>query len=170
MARLKRRQVILAILVVIALYLGISLFSEQGAKLGVGAPAWMPKPIIPSRMMMTHKQVPLARTPAYAAAPGFESALPSCRITDLPDDPLVTEYGQNNIRLSRTYEGSGVRVRRVLQKAMRGEPIKIAVMGGSVSTASFFMIFAHDEKADVPSVICAQGHSLTWPHTTDNHM
>jgi hypothetical protein len=127
-----RRQVILTILLIIAIYLGLSLFSEQGAKLGVGAPAWMPKPIIPNRI--SHKQAPLMKTPVYAAAPGFESALPSCRITDLPDDPLVAEYGQNNIRLSRTYEGSGVRVRRVLQKAIRGEPIKIAVMGGSVST------------------------------------
>lgn len=134
MARFKRRQVVLTILLVIAIYLGVSLFSEQGAKLGVGAPAWMPKPIIPNRI--AHKQAPLMKTPAYAAAPGFESALPSCRVTDLPDDPLVKEYGQNNIRLSRTYEGSGVRVRRVLQKAIRGEPIKIAVMGGSVSTVS----------------------------------
>lgn len=132
MARIKRRSVILAILLVIAVYLAVSLLSEQGATLGVGAPAWMPKPVIPSRMM--HKQVPLVKTPAYAPAPGFENALPSCRITDLPNDQLVTEYGQNNIRLSRTYEGSGVRVRRVLQKAIRGEPIKIAVMGGSVST------------------------------------
>ncbi|KAK9898571.1 hypothetical protein P389DRAFT_167095 [Cystobasidium minutum MCA 4210] len=146
MARIKRRQIVLAILIVIAIGLGVSLFSEEGAKLGVGAPAWIPKPTIPSRML--HRQVPLVKTPAYAAAPGFESALPSCRVTDLPNDPLVTEYGQNNIRLSRTYEGSGVRVRRVLQKAIRGEPIKIAVMGGSVST----------------------GHSLTWPHTAENHM
>ncbi|CAD6578863.1 MAG: Delta(24)-sterol C-methyltransferase [Cyphobasidiales sp. Tagirdzhanova-0007] len=52
---------------------------------------------------------------------------------DLADDPLVQEYGQNNIRLSRTYEGTGARIRRVLQKALRGEAIKIAVVGGSVS-------------------------------------
>lgn len=67
---------------------------------------------------------------------GFQDALPSCRIVDLPNDPLVKEYGQNNLRLSRTYEGSGTRVRNVLRKALRGERIKIAVVGGSVSAVS----------------------------------
>ena len=57
-------------------------------------------------------------------------------MADLVDDPLVKEYGQNNIRLSRTYEGSGTRVRRVLEKALKGEPIKIAAVGGSVSAVS----------------------------------
>lgn len=68
--------------------------------------------------------------------PGWNDALQSCRITDLPNDLLVQEYGQNNIRLSRTYEGSGTRVRKVMQKALRGEKIKIAVVGGSVSAVS----------------------------------
>lgn len=67
---------------------------------------------------------------------GFERAPPSCRVADLADDPLTLEYGQNNIRLSRTYEGSGTRVRKVLQKASDGEAIKIAIVGGSVSTVS----------------------------------
>lgn len=70
---------------------------------------------------------------AGASVPGFNDALQSCRVTDLPNDPLVKEYGQNNIRLSRTYEGSGTRVRKVMEKALRGEKIKIAVVGGSVS-------------------------------------
>lgn len=72
----------------------------------------------------------------YGSAPGFEAALPSCSIADLVHDPLVQEYGQNNIRLSRTYEGTGARVRKVLKKALRGQPIKIAVVGGSVSAVS----------------------------------
>lgn len=70
----------------------------------------------------------------YRPAPGFEDSLPNCRISDLINDPLTKEYGQNNIRLSRSYEGTGQRVRRVLLKALRGEPIRIAVLGGSVSS------------------------------------
>jgi hypothetical protein len=74
--------------------------------------------------------------PSQGLIGGFNNALQSCRITDLPNDPLVKEYGQNNIRLSRTYEGSGTRVRKVMEKALRGERIKIAVIGGSVSAVS----------------------------------
>lgn len=70
------------------------------------------------------------------SVPGWNDALQSCRLVDLPNDPLVKEYGQNNIRLSRTYEGSGTRVRKVMEKALRGEKIKIAVVGGSVSAVS----------------------------------
>jgi hypothetical protein len=76
-----------------------------------------------------------ARTDTSSVS-GWNDALQSCRMTDLPNDPLVKEYGQNNIRLSRTYEGSGTRVRRVMEKALRGEKIKIAVVGGSVSAVS----------------------------------
>jgi hypothetical protein len=138
MARIKRKHVIITSLSVIALYLSFSLFTEQGADISTRAyPSWVPKQVLPRRMSLGQKQTPFVKPSAYAAAPGFEKALPSCRITDLPEDPLVMEYGQNNIRLSRTYEGSGVKVRRVLQKAIRGEPIRIAVAGGSVSTVGY---------------------------------
>lgn len=89
--------------------------------------------------------VPPACAPVPAAstastAPGFQSAPHSCAISDMLDDPLVKEYGQNNIRLSRTYEGSGTRVRRMLAKAVSGQPIHIAVVGGSVSWVSGVLI------------------------------
>lgn len=77
---------------------------------------------------------------AALAAPGFQHAQPSCSLVDLPDDPLVREYGQQNIRLSRSYEGSGLRVRRLLQKALRGDNIVIAVVGGSVSAVSLLFV------------------------------
>ena len=67
----------------------------------------------------------------YDGAPGFEEAVPSCNVVDLPNDPLVKEYGQTNIRLSRSYEGSGARIRKMLQKAINGQGIKMAVVGGS---------------------------------------
>ena len=86
--------------------------------------------------------------PVKPSPPGFEDSLANCRVADLPNDPLVKEYGQNNIRLSRAYEGTGDRVRRVLQKARSGQKIKIAVVGGSVST----------------------GHGVKPPFTSKNYM
>ncbi|KAK4702557.1 hypothetical protein P7C70_g3666, partial [Phenoliferia sp. Uapishka_3] len=49
-----------------------------------------------------------------------------------PNDPLC-EYGIDNIRLSRNYEGSGYRIRKMLERAIRGEEITIAVIGASVT-------------------------------------
>lgn len=41
-----------------------------------------------------------------------------------PDDPLCV-YGLDNVRLSRSYLGSGHRVRKVIEKALRGEAIRV---------------------------------------------
>lgn len=87
-------------------------------------------------------------------------APPSCAVSDLPDDPLVKEYGMQNLRLSRVYEGSGTRVRRVLQKAMRGEKIKIAVVGGSVSAVSLArpMLLFGDWQERVLAEACTEAN------------
>jgi hypothetical protein len=50
----------------------------------------------------------------------------------------------NSVRLSRQFEGSGVRVRRALEKALRGEEIGIGILGASV-TAGTSLLFSHDE-------------------------
>lgn len=51
----------------------------------------------------------------------------SCEVCIVnPEDPLC-EYGIDNIRLSRTYQGSGHRIRRMLAKADQGQPIRIGV-------------------------------------------
>ncbi|GAA6034669.1 hypothetical protein JCM8097_001108 [Rhodosporidiobolus ruineniae] len=50
------------------------------------------------------------------------------------DADLVKEYGTYNIKLSRVHEGTGYRVQRFLRKLENGEKVKIAVIGGSVST------------------------------------
>ena len=79
-----------------------------------------------------HLNLNACTSPSRAGAPpGFEQALPSCKVTDLYQDPLVLKYGRHNIKLSRSYEGSGERIKRVLQKALRGEQIRIGVVGGS---------------------------------------
>lgn len=52
-----------------------------------------------------------------------------------PDDPLCS-YGVDNIRLSRMYEGSGHRVRKVIEKAMRGDRVSIGIIGASVTAGA----------------------------------
>lgn len=146
-ARLRRRPIVLSAFLLVIVYIAISLL--RGPRGSLSSPTtWEPRAIIPNLRSSINAGAQAAfgsgsdaangalAAPSPQAAPGFERALPSCRVSDLLDDPLTQEYGQNNIRLSRTYEGSGARVRKVLQKAMRGEPIKIAAVGGSVSTVS----------------------------------
>ncbi|ORY85303.1 Isoprenylcysteine carboxyl methyltransferase family-domain-containing protein [Leucosporidium creatinivorum] len=59
-----------------------------------------------------------------------EEEAPKCGI----DDRIITEYGETNLRLSKRHEGSRYRLGKVLDKARRGEKIRVAVLGGSVST------------------------------------
>ncbi|GAA5852466.1 hypothetical protein JCM9279_003458 [Rhodotorula babjevae] len=60
-------------------------------------------------------------------------ATSSCEVCYLnPANPLC-EYGYDNIRMSRAYEGSGVRLRKVLAKALRGEEVVVSVLGASVT-------------------------------------
>ncbi|KAK4703408.1 translation initiation factor 2 subunit 2, partial [Phenoliferia sp. Uapishka_3] len=49
-----------------------------------------------------------------------------------PLDPLCG-YGMDNIRLSEMYMGSGHRVRRVMEKALRGDRVSIGIIGASVT-------------------------------------
>ncbi|GAA5869490.1 hypothetical protein JCM8547_001503 [Rhodosporidiobolus lusitaniae] len=59
--------------------------------------------------------------------------IPSCRPCDIdPSNPLC-EYGDSAIRMSRAYEGSGLRVRRFLEKAMRKEEVVVGIIGASVT-------------------------------------
>ncbi|GAA5968700.1 hypothetical protein JCM8115_003687 [Rhodotorula mucilaginosa] len=46
---------------------------------------------------------------------------------------LLAEFGSDNFRLSQVHVGSGYRLRKVLEKAERGEKLTIGVLGGSVS-------------------------------------
>lgn len=57
----------------------------------------------------------------------------------LPDtcqgyEDILHDYGLSNIKRSRRYEGSGARIQRLLEKARRGDVVRVAVLGGSVST------------------------------------
>ncbi|BGP17867.1 hypothetical protein JCM10213v2_005909 [Rhodosporidiobolus nylandii] len=66
-----------------------------------------------------------------AALPSLATS--SCEVCHLdPSNPLC-EYGLDSIRQSRAYEGSGARLRRVLEKALRGEEIGVGILGASVT-------------------------------------
>lgn len=70
---------------------------------------------------------------SFSSSRTILSTATSCRLCDNdPSNPLC-EYGDSAIRLSRAYEGSGVRVRKVLEKALRGEEIRFGVIGASVT-------------------------------------
>lgn len=78
-------------------------------------------------------------------------ATQSCEVcVATPDDPLC-EYGLDNIRLSRAYEGSGTRVRRVLQRAIRGEEIRIGVLGASVTVSGSMQKCGPSQSFDIAS-------------------
>ncbi|BGP36596.1 hypothetical protein JCM10449v2_000497 [Rhodotorula kratochvilovae] len=68
-------------------------------------------------------------TRVLAAARGADTAAPACAV----DQSLLQTYGRSALRLSRVHEGSGYRVQRVLERLEKGEHIKAAVIGGSVS-------------------------------------
>ncbi|KZS87475.1 hypothetical protein SISNIDRAFT_553158 [Sistotremastrum niveocremeum HHB9708] len=75
---------------------------------------------------------------------------PSCQLCS-PDDLLCDKYGSANLARSRAYEGPNARLRRVLRKAHSGQPIKIGILGGSVSAGH-----GVPEKSDVWHAIYAQ--------------
>lgn len=168
-SRFQRRPLLLSILLIASLYLAVSQLRKPGVDLRI-LPSWTSQSISPLHYASHLRNQVVLNAPASspAAAPGFERALPSCRVADLVDDPLVKEYGQNNIRLSRTYEGSGARVRKLLQKTMRGEKIKIAAVGGSVSTVRTTAVAAR-KRVDAYT-LHYQGHGVPYPHTSENYM
>ncbi|GAA5852163.1 hypothetical protein JCM8547_006686 [Rhodosporidiobolus lusitaniae] len=73
---------------------------------------------------------------AASASSLTDPVLPSqsCEVCHLDStNALCEKYGEDSIRLSRAYEGSGARLRRVLEKALRGESIGVGVLGASIT-------------------------------------
>lgn len=87
---------------------------------------------LPSYLTNSLSTLPSSRRrPHHAFA--TKAPPPSCRLCDSdPTNPLC-DYGDSAIRMSRAYEGSGLRVRRFLEKALRGEEVVIGVIGASVT-------------------------------------
>ncbi|KAK4054320.1 hypothetical protein OIO90_003553 [Microbotryomycetes sp. JL221] len=91
-----------------------------------------PKPI--SSMSTSHHGHHGAIASTLKAQSIHEASLQTCEICVRdPNDSMCQEYGLDNVRLSRAYQGSGTRVRSFLEKALKGQHVKIGVIGGSVS-------------------------------------
>ena len=88
-----------------------------------------PAPPLPSRLTEDLLNLTLATPILQPSRQEFESC-EVCVLQSYPDE-MLCQYGVDNIRLSRQYEGSGFRVRRFLEKALRGEAISIAVLTGT---------------------------------------
>ncbi|GAA5954571.1 hypothetical protein JCM3765_003815 [Sporobolomyces pararoseus] len=90
----------------------------------------------------THKARPtlnaahsILSTSTSATLPGGVpvTATGSCEVCVQDPGNELCQYGMNSVKLSRQFEGSGVRVRRALEKALRGEEIGIGILGASVT-------------------------------------
>ncbi|BGP44673.1 hypothetical protein JCM10450v2_000487 [Rhodotorula kratochvilovae] len=66
-----------------------------------------------------------------ASAPNDSLSSPSVQCGASP--ALLAEFGLHNLRLSQVHVGSGYRVQTALQKAARGEKLRVGLLGGSVS-------------------------------------
>lgn len=60
------------------------------------------------------------------------------------DQKFSCHHREHNLARSRVYEGSNSRFRRVLRKALSGEPIKIGVLGGSVTKGHGLTNYAYN--------------------------
>jgi len=54
-----------------------------------------------------------------------------------PADFWAAKYTEQNLDMSKAYGGSATRFRRVVQKAMSGESVKMAVIGGSGASSQW---------------------------------
>lgn len=89
----------------------------------------------PSKIPLLDTRAPPSAFVAPLPPPPSHKATDSCELCIIsPDDPFCKEYGIDNIKLSRAYQGSGFRVRKVIEKALRGEVITIGVLGASVTS------------------------------------
>ncbi|KAM0789620.1 hypothetical protein ACM66B_000425 [Microbotryomycetes sp. NB124-2] len=106
-------------------------FEDESVEGGSGART-RPRPLS-SQGMVAHaggRHSSIASAKAAAVDPSTQT----CEICVRdPNDKMCKEYGLDNVRLSRAYQGSGTRVRKFIEKALNGEKVKIGVIGGSVS-------------------------------------
>ena len=69
------------------------------------------------------------------------------------DQEIVKKFGSHNIRRSRAHTGSGWRVQQKLLAASRGEPLKVALIGGSGKVPRHSTVaVAGTEAKSIPSI------------------
>lgn len=70
--------------------------------------------------------------------PGLSRATQSCEVCVVDPDNELCKYGLDNVRQSKAFGGSGYRVRKFLEKAMRGEEVRIGVRPFSLCVGGGF--------------------------------
>ncbi|WWC65517.1 uncharacterized protein I303_108135 [Kwoniella dejecticola CBS 10117] len=117
----RRPHLFLGVLSLIALWLFVQNSYHPGSALL--------KPSFP----YSHPEEPNEYAGLEAEDLGVRSRVERLRSVCQGENAFEREYGRTNIRMSRAYEGSHHRIRQFLQKALRGEPLSISVIGGSVT-------------------------------------
>lgn len=84
-------------------------------------PTWVPSAL----------QKPASPFDKYNLSPASRTNVKALQRWCSEPDEFAAQYGRTNLRLSRGYEGSLARTHRLLGKALRGEPISVAAVGGS---------------------------------------
>lgn len=77
----------------------------------------------PLKLHLQALSLSLGGLPDSAPAPGTQS----CEVCVVDPDSPLCEYGLDNVRQSKAFEGSGYRMRKFLEKAIRGEEVRIGV-------------------------------------------
>ncbi|KAF8583190.1 hypothetical protein K439DRAFT_1661401 [Ramaria rubella] len=95
-----------------------------------------PRPVAPVTVTVTAVTTATATVETSRQSASSDSSKPfRHRFCDVcgPQDTMCTLYGEHNLARSRVYEGANSRLRRVIKDALAGKPIKIGVLGGSVT-------------------------------------
>lgn len=94
-------------------------------------------------IISTHKSAA-----SSSSSDNVDVATGSCEVCIVDPGNELCEYGMNSVRMSRQYEGSGVRVRRMLEKALRGEAVGIGILGASVTAGEYASIREKNGEID----------------------
>ncbi|KAL0059458.1 hypothetical protein AAF712_013802 [Marasmius tenuissimus] len=93
---------------------------------------------------------------------GKDNPFEFCSVRGGEGDRVGSTYGNVALSQSRIHLGSGSRVRRVISKALAGQPVTISVLGGSVSAC-------HGAGDDPISPKCYPSRFFQWWNTVFPH-
>ncbi|TFK32723.1 hypothetical protein BDQ12DRAFT_616564 [Crucibulum laeve] len=79
-----------------------------------------------------------------------------------PDDAIGKKYGASVLSMSRKHLGSGVRIQRLINRALAGKPVTISILGGSVSAC-------HGAGDDPISPSCYPSKFFRWWNSVFPH-
>lgn len=116
-----RITIFLLIIFVLIIFTRLTLFPQESSSSPYGSRHTL--------LASHHKLIPRDYLNASAHDP---APFPFCPIYG-PGDELAKRYTAASLHKSILHSGSGARVQRVINKAMRGLPVTVSVLGGSVS-------------------------------------